>query len=253
VSAKPDGGTGDDGWAYFRLSELPWHSLIFVLPMIAAYEIGIRWLAGATPADPPGQIVAFALMQRLFLWMGATGAMLPALAVVAILLAWHIARKDPWTLRPTVYVGMALESVILTAPLIALGMALPQLLSLQAFTFNLDDPTRHLLVLAFGAGVYEELLFRLIGVTLITILLADVLRVPQKATVTLAVVTCAATFSLYHYWGVETFDWRSMVFRTVAGIFFGILFVFRGFGVTVGTHTAYDIAVVALRQFVPGG
>lgn len=238
--AKPAG--------YFRLSELPFHSLLFVLPMIAVYEIGLRYFRDLDPANATGQIVAFALMQRFFLWFGATGVMLPALAVVMILLAMHIVRKDPWRPRPLVYVGMALESVILTAPLIAVGMALPQHMPVWA----VSGPDAHWIVLAFGAGVYEELVFRLIAVTLLVMLLGDVLRLPQKAAVTTAIVISAVAFSLYHYWGNEAFEWRSMVFRTFAGIFFGIVFNFRGFGVTVGTHAAYDISILALRRFAIG-
>lgn len=233
---------------YFRLSELPFHSLLFVLPFIAIYELGVRFWRDYNPNVGQGQIVAFALMQRFFLWFGATGVMLPALAVVGILLAWHIARKDPWRPRLGVYAGMALESIVLTAPLIALGMALPQHLAV----WNITSVEANWLILACGAGVYEELVFRLIGVTLLVMLLGDLLRLPTKIAIPTAVVLSAVGFSLYHYWGYESFDWRSMVFRTTAGIFFGIIFLFRGFGITVGTHVAYDMLIVALRRFAVG-
>lgn len=243
--APAKSGPGGSGQGYFALSERPWHSLLFILPIIAAYEIGIRVLARTAPTDAHPQIVAFALMQRFFLWMGATGVMLPALAVVVILLAWHIARKDGWNIRPAIYVGMGLESLILTAPLVAIGMALPQHLPL----WSIDRPASELLVLACGAGVYEELVFRLVGMTLLSLLLADILRIPSRAATTITVILSAAAFALYHYLGHEAFQWRSMVFRTIAGVYFSLLFVTRGFGVTVGTHTAYDIAIVALRHF----
>lgn len=232
------------GGGYFKWSEWPLHGLIFVLPMMAAYEIGTRWLAARSPLEPPGQIVAFALMQRFFLWFGANGVMLPALAVIGILLTRHIIRKDPWRLRPAVYVGMAVESVILVAPLIALGMALPQHMPL----WNIDEGTVRWIILGFGAGVYEELVFRLIGLTLIYIVLADVFRIPQKPATIVAVVISAISFSMYHYWGHEAFQWRSMVFRTLAGVYFAVLFIFRGFGITVGVHAGYDISIILLRQ-----
>jgi hypothetical protein len=39
-----------------------------------------------------------------------------------------------------------------------------------------------------------------------------------------------------------------MVFRTLAGVYFAVLFIFRGFGITVGAHAGYDIAIILLRQ-----
>lgn len=242
------GGQLSDGQlsgGYFRLAELPLHSLLFVLPMIAIYEIGVRYFRDADTATAPAQVVAFALMQRFFLWFGATGVMLPSLAVVGILLAAHIVRKDPWRPKPFLYIGMAVESLILTAPLIALGMALPQHLPV----WSIHGPDAQWVVLAFGAGVYEELVFRLIGVTLLVMLFSDVLRLPSKISIFAAVVLSAVGFSLYHYWGYEAFEWRSMVFRSAAGIYFGMLFIFRGFGITVGSHAAYDISILALRHF----
>jgi hypothetical protein len=39
------------------------------------------------------------------------------------------------------------------------------------------------------------------------------------------------------------FDWYPFVFRTVAGLFFSALFIYRGFGIAAGTHAAYDMLV----------
>ena len=36
------------------------------------------------------------------------------------------------------------------------------------------------------------------------------------------------------------------VFRSVAGVFFSVLFVYRGFGIAAGSHAAYDILVGVL-------
>ena len=71
------------------------------------------------------------------------------------------------------------------------------------------------------------------------------------------VIISAAAFSLYHYQipllhfspytGSEPFDWQSFVFRTLAGIYFGLIFLWRGFGLTAGAHASYDITIVLLR------
>jgi membrane protease YdiL (CAAX protease family) len=66
----------------------------------------------------------------------------------------------------------------------------------------------------------------------------------------LMVVSSSLLFSLYHYLGHEQFDLRTFAFRTAAGAYFGAVFVFRGFGITAGTHAAYDIYIVALRALL---
>jgi hypothetical protein len=244
---------GGGGGGYFAVSERPLTSLFFILPMIAVYEAGIRWLthvtfsdSGAAVSSQP-QIVAFTLMQRFFFALGANGAMLPALAVVIVLLAWHIARRDGWTIRFGVLVGMAVESVLLAVPLVGIGFAVANHLPL--WTLPRDRETANFVVLSFGAGVYEEAVFRLGALTLVCVLLCDVLRLPSKFGVPSAVLASSLLFAGYHYWGAEIFAWRSMVFRSLAGVYFAILFLTRGFGVTVGVHAAYDLSILVLRQF----
>ena len=62
------------------------------------------------------------------------------------------------------------------------------------------------------------------------------------------VLVPAILFSLYHYLGPEHFSLQSFVFRTLAGVYFGIVFLCRGFGITAGAHSAYDILIVLLSR-----
>ena len=75
--------------------------------------------------------------------------------------------------------------------------------------------------------------------------LAALLMFTRPASVVIAVVVTSVLFSAAHYAGVhgETFDWFSFCFRFLAGAFFAVLFVFRGFGIAAGTHALYDIFV----------
>ena len=41
----------------------------------------------------------------------------------------------------------------------------------------------------------------------------------------------------------EPLRWFSFLFRFIAGVFFAILFVYRGYGIAVGTHALYDILI----------
>ena len=95
-----------------------------------------------------------------------------------------------------------------------------------------------------GAGVYEEALFRLALVPLFYVVLRG-LQTPQVLASALAVTASALLFSLAHHAGTpgETFTWFAFIFRWLAGVYFAWVFVVRGFGVAVGTHTAYDVLV----------
>ena len=101
------------------------------------------------------------------------------------------------------------------------------------------------MVLALGAGVYEELAFRLI---LITALLFVFQRlIPGKAFIrtAIAIVISAALFSAFHYMGVsEKFSSDSFLFRFYAGVILGTIFVLRGIGIAAYTHAFYDLFLI---------
>ena len=52
-------------------------------------------------------------------------------------------------------------------------------------------------------------------------------------------------FSAAHYVGPsgDKFLWLTFLFRFLAGVFFAVLFRYRGFGIAVGTHAFYDVLV----------
>jgi membrane protease YdiL (CAAX protease family) len=228
---------------YFQKSELPLASLAFLLPLIVLYEIGTHHYAWTSIHHGEQRIIAFALMQRFFLLFGASGRYLPAMAVVGILLAWHIARRDEWRVQIGTLVGMLVESLALALPLLLLGRLTTYYVP-QAAAPHPD--AANLFVLSVGAGIYEELMFRLVAFTLLNFLLIDLLRIRKGWGYLLMVLISAVGFAAYHYLG-EEFRWQTFAFRTVAGIYFGIVFIFRGFGITAGVHASYDIFIILLR------
>jgi hypothetical protein len=224
---------------YLARSARPLTSLVFLLPFIVIYELG-TWLL-SDPVKGTQHIVAFTMMQQFFALFGAYGRHLPAMAVAAILIAWHIARRDAWSVSLPTLLMMVVECISLAWPVIIFGVILTRLLSLAA-----THGTGQTLVLSLGAGIYEELVFRLILCTTFAMLLRNVFRIEPRLSMLLLVVLSASLFSAYHYLGNEAFHWRIFVFRMMAGVYFAGLFVARGFGVTAGTHMAYDILIVLL-------
>jgi hypothetical protein len=85
--------------------------------------------------------------------------------------------------------------------------------------------------------------------TVLILIFADALKIPQVWSNLLMVLTSAVLFSLYHYLGYETFHMQSFVIRTLGGIYFAGLFLTRGFGITAGCHMACDIMIVGLTAW----
>jgi membrane protease YdiL (CAAX protease family) len=104
-----------------------------------------------------------------------------------------------------------------------------------------------------GAGVYEELLFRLLLLPLLAWVLRRLAMSPAAAMVG-AVLLSSLLFAIAHHIGPygEPFAWFKFFFRLLAGIFFAVLFVYRGFGIAAGTHAGYDL-LVGLSELSAGG
>jgi membrane protease YdiL (CAAX protease family) len=228
---------------YFQRSELPLMSLALVLPFLIIYELGTSYFASDPIRHSEQRIIAFDLLQQFFHLFGASGRYLPALTVVGVLLSWHIARGDAWQIDLKHLLGMLIESAVLAIPLILLGFAAARYLPLMSW----HRPASSMLVLSVGAGIYEELVFRLIAFTALSFFFIDVLEIRRGWGNLLIVFLSSFLFSLYHYLGNETFHVRSFAFRTLAGFYFGAVFAFRGFGITAGSHATYDLIVVLLR------
>src|ERR1700733_1367251 len=212
--------------SYFQRSELPLTSLLFLLPMLVLYEIG-TWRYASDPWHlSERRVIAFDLLQEFFHFFRASGRYLPAMAVVGILLVWHVARRDAWRWRWADLPAMALESAVLAAPIMLLGYAAA--VYFEHRTLIGGSQTNGELVLSLGAGIYEELVFRLIAFNLLGFILIDLWKVPQSRAYLMMVVISAVLFAEYHYLGSERFAWRTLAFRTAAGIYFGVIYLTRG-------------------------
>lgn len=258
-AASTRGSKEDDsvrpGVGYLEHSSSPLVSLAFVAPLILIYELGTRGTPPGAHANIPQHVIAFSLLRQFFGLFGATGSSLPSLAVVGILLAWHVARQDRWRVRWHTLGAMAIEGSLLSLPLLAMSVMLAHLLRGVPLAASpaagpavgmAHLPSDDLLILCLGAGIYEELVFRLILLTILTLLVRDLLQFPAWPATLLVVLISSVMFSSYHYLGSELFHWQTFAFRTLAGVYFGALFLTRGFGVTASTHAAYDILVLLI-------
>jgi len=102
-------------------------------------------------------------------------------------------------------------------------------------------------VLALGAGVHEELFFRLLLLGGLAYVLERAL--PRTTAILLAFLISSALFSAAHHMGKlgDPFTAGVFTYRLLAGLVFATIYWFRGFAVAVYTHALYDVYVMILR------
>ena len=170
--------------------------------------------------------------------------LLPILTVIG-LLAWHHVAHDRWKFSPAVLLGMAAECLLWA--LLLIGIARLQE-GFWPLAVAVEDGPLGGILASFvgycGAGLYEEVLFRLLLLPAVTWLLHKAGLSPVAACAW-AVLLTSMLFSGAHYVGPlgDTFTLFGFTFRMVAGLFFSIVFLARGFGIAAGSHAAYDVLV----------
>jgi CAAX prenyl protease-like protein len=214
--------------------------LVFGLTVIglSVWYIGRDLRATRTPLSPrifAGMLVESALLALCFgsivgaLTSRVVGAVGPSSLADASAADW------PATLTAMLsgHLGSHLASAISAAPIPAGGTLA-------------DAPTTTKVMLALGAGVYEELLFRVILVSGIAFIARRVLGWRPHVAAAVAVVLSAFVFAAFHYIGPYGDPLRldSFVFRLIGGVVFSALYVMRGFGITAWTHALYDLMVL---------
>jgi membrane protease YdiL (CAAX protease family) len=184
---------------------------------------------------------------RLFGLEAAT-ALNVLLVVAFVVVLWRSERS--WAFHWTVLAAMAAEAGLYSVALYKGGPILAALLNERAcglfFAVGLKGAAP--LLLALGAGVYEELLFRLLLIGGVAWVLHKLWGWDKVWSVGVMLIVSSVLFSLAHYVGPlgEPARTYSFFFRAVCGLVLGIVFLWRGLGVAVWTHAIYNGLVMLL-------
>ena len=103
-------------------------------------------------------------------------------------------------------------------------------------------------ILSIGAGIYEEFIFRLFLIAGFSYLIVFILQWKPVGSKIVAVIVSAVVFSLFHFIGVlgDQPNVSLFMIRFLGGVFLGILYCFRGFGITAYAHSMYDLFLIVL-------
>lgn len=223
---------------YLNESRQPIYSAALLLPFFAVYHTGTFFLRTTyiNGAD--------ALIIRLLSMLSVHSAFASALVLLACFIVWQIRARASWKVDSLKLMILFLESCFFAGLLFfVFGWLSVHFSSPSGRDASLGIIQR--LVLYCGAGIYEELVFRgfLLGALLLLFMrLFGMKRTPAAF---LATMIAALLFSLFHYVGPagDQFTAAGFLQRTLGGLYFSVLFVTRGFGVTAASHALYDIWV----------
>ena len=146
-------------------------------------------------------------------------------------------------LKANYFALMFAESLVFS---LALGILLQSILRMGGLsTGGTGSGLMQNLALSIGAGLFEEIIFRVILLNLLFLLLNHLFKKKVAAAV-VSVLLASFLFSLSHYVGTmaDTLQLYSFMFRWSAGLVFTVLYFVRGFAITAYTHALYDIWVL---------
>lgn len=283
--SKKKNGISENG--YYTRTARPIYGLWFILPFIILYETLVLLVNPQLLSQPAsnvrGAVVSFVWVQNFLQSLGMTtkNAWLFAPAVVILtLITLQMTCRQSWKVKLTDFAVMAGECIVLAIPLIVLALVLNRAPKPQQTTvvFNeipvcssiaplqSDPPAEGLhrrnvkmdILTGIGAGIYEELIFRLVLISISMTFFELILGMPRLNSIIASVIISSVLFSLHHHFvflngqfaSSEIFRIMPFAFRTIAGIFFAIIFAVRGFGIAAGTHAFYDIIATLLNAWL---
>ena len=228
--------------SYFSTSRSYFYSFLFTIPLFFVYEISILFLS-------KDDIIvvrngAYFLMRNILESFDIYG--LYALGFVfffgfALSFIFFIKADKKKELKSNFLFFMFIESVLWSFILY---------LMLSKFMLVLMNPMGKMILqqvtLAIGAGIYEEFLFRVLLIAGLTRLLGFIFLWKQLSRKIVALIISGGIFSAFHFMGEygDFFSMELFLLRFFAGIILGVLYLFRGFGITAYTHSIYDLIVL---------
>ena len=228
--------------SYFIQTRSSFYSFLFTIPLFIIYEIGIIFLS-------KDDIIvvrngADFLMRAILESFGIFGLYgLGAIFFIGFIVTYlfFLKEKDSSDIKTEYLFIMVFESVVWAILLYILLSKFMVLLMIPIGKVVLQQ-----VILAVGAGIYEEFLFRVLLISGLSSIIGFVFLWGERGANIAALIIAAAIFSGFHFMGEygDYFTMELFLLRFFAGIILGILYYARGFGITAYAHSIYDLIVL---------
>ncbi|OHB51503.1 MAG: hypothetical protein A2Y10_11555 [Planctomycetes bacterium GWF2_41_51] len=259
---------------YYARTSRALYALLFLLPFIILYEILVLKINPQLLNEPAshvqGGVVAFVWIQNFLQYIGLNAKaswLFAPLVIIITLIVLQITSRQGWKIVWSDFLVMTVECIIISVPLIVLALVLNRPAQRQGgevacllaagskfghHSYMMD------IITGIGAGIYEELIFRLVLICVLMLFFETILGVKKTKAIMISIIISAVLFSLHHHFifihgrfaRSELFALAPFIFRTIAGVYFAIIFVVRGFGIVAGAHIFYDIIATILNIFM---
>tara|TARA_B000000532_G_C18869137_1_gene407635 strand:- start:650 stop:1309 length:660 start_codon:yes stop_codon:yes gene_type:complete len=212
------------------------------LPLFLLYEVGI-FLISSRDIDQLRN-GADVLMRQVLESFGIYGMYgFGGTFLIGFLIAFIRQKKNLRTseIESRFLLIMFFESIVWATLLVIMMIKIPTFLSLSNEDYLIQQ-----VVLAIGAGIYEEFVFRVLLISGLAILFGLIFNWGELGKTFLSVIISSAIFSIFHFFGSygDTFSFPLFFVRFFAGIFLAMIYIFRGFGITAYAHSIYDLFVL---------
>jgi hypothetical protein len=231
--------------SYFHRSKSLANSFLFILPLLILYEVGIA-IQGSNIKN-----VADVIVKTPLALFGKNGSLIFNLLVIAFLFTSVFYIEKEYRFNPLIFIPMFMEGMVYS---LIMGYALGFVVYRVLFPYTLAKPFSEGIwmgiTLSVGAGVYEEIVFRLLLLTLLYYICVTLLKISKPISFIISIISGALIFTGMHYVGTlsDSFTYTNFTFRLLAGILLSVIFLFRGLGIAVYTHAIYDVLSV-LKPF----
>ncbi len=231
---------------YFSDTKNLLYSFLISLPLFLAYELLI--LISQPDSSQIVRISVDSWFKSIFSLFGVNTVSITLLIVALFgMFILYKEREQLRELRFKYFPAMIGESTIYA---VLVTLVATYFVSM-VFAISANDPISSLtglqkFALSLGAGLYEELFFRVILVSVLILVFQKVFNNKNWAAITAAVVLSAFLFSMVHYVGSmgDPFTLSSFTYRFVFGLILNGIYVWRGFGIAAWTHALYDLMVL---------
>ena len=228
--------------SYLLKSKTSFYSFLFTLPLFFLYEINILFLSwdDILVVRNGADFLMRNILESFDIY-GLYGLGLVFFLGLLVTYIFFIKEDQQHEVNVNFLFIMLAESVLWSVVLYFLLFKFMVLLMNPVGKSILQQVT-----LAIGAGIYEEFLFRVLLIAGLSGILGFVFMWDKTFKNIIAVVLSGGIFSAFHFMGEygDFFSMELFLIRFFAGLILGVLYMYRGFGITAYTHSIYDLIVL---------
>tara|TARA_B100001121_G_scaffold71114_1_gene62958 strand:+ start:85 stop:780 length:696 start_codon:yes stop_codon:yes gene_type:complete len=223
---------------YFLQSKSPYYSFLITLPLFLIYELGIFFFFNSEISYVKNG--ADVLIEKFISGIGLNAYYVST--SIFFLVFIYIAYRQRSSYKSYKIHGRYFSFMFLESILYALF-----LLFLMKNIYLMEGLTSNIIfnfILSIGAGIYEELIFRVLMIFILTKALSFIFKFSKIIVLSLSIMISSFLFSAFHFLGVEIYTFDALLIRSLAGIYLSLIYIYRGFGIVALTHAFYDLFVI---------